>query len=46
MLPVYNIESEAIETVYTYEEWLREYNRRETKHRIRQRREHLYYLKK
>ena len=45
MLPVYNFGSEAIETVYTYEEWLREYNRRETKRRIRQRTEHLYYMK-
>lgn len=45
MLPVYNFGSEAIETVYTYKEWLREYNRRETKRRIRQRTEHLYYMK-
>ncbi len=44
MLPVYNT-LEAIETVYTYEEWLREYNRRETQRRIRQRTEHLYYIK-
>lgn len=36
---------EAIETVYTYEEWLKEYNRRETTRRIRQRTEHLYYMK-
>lgn len=41
----YNNGSEAIETVYTYEEWLKEYNRRETKRRIRQRTERLYYLK-
>ena len=45
MLPVYNNGSEAIETVYTYEEWLKEYNRREIKRRIRQRTEHLYYMK-
>ena len=45
MIPVYNNGSEAIETVYTYEEWLKEYNRRETKRRIRQRTEHLYYIK-
>ncbi len=45
MLSVYNSGSEAIETVYTYEEWLKEYNRRETKRRIRQRTEHLYYMK-
>ncbi len=44
MLPVYNT-FEAIETVYTYKESLREYNRRETKRRIRQRTEHLYYMK-
>ena len=41
----YNNRSEAIETVYTYEEWLREYNRQEAKWRIRQRTEHLYYMK-
>lgn len=45
MLSVYSIGSEAIETVYTYEEWLKEYNRREAKRRIRQRTEHLYYMK-
>ena len=45
MRTIYNIGSEAIETVYTYEEWLKEYNRRETKRRIRQRTEHLYYIK-
>lgn len=45
MRTVYSIGSEAIETVYTYEEWLKEYNRRETKQRIRQRTEHLYYMK-
>lgn len=42
---IYNIGSEAIETVYTYEEWLKEYNRRVTKQRIRQRTEHRYYTK-
>lgn len=42
---IYSNGSEAIETVYTYEEWLKEYNRRETKRRIRQRTEHLYYIK-
>lgn len=45
MLPAYSNGSEAIETVYTYEEWLKEYNRRETQRRIRQRTEHIYYLK-
>jgi len=45
MLPAYNNGSEAIETVYTYEEWLREYNRRETQKRIKQRTEHLFYMK-
>ena len=45
MLPVYNVGTEAIETVYTYDEWLKEYNRRETQRRIRQRTEHLYYMK-
>ena len=45
MRTIYNIGSEAIETVYTYEEWPKEYNRRETKQRIRQRTEHLYYMK-
>ena len=41
----YSSGSEAIETVYTYEEWFKEYNRREAKRRIRQRTEHLYYMK-
>jgi len=45
MRAIYSIGSEAIETVYTYEEWLKEYNRQETKRRIRQRTEHLYYMK-
>ena len=45
MITRYSSGSEAIETVYTYEEWLKEYNRRETKRRIRQRTEHLYYMK-
>ncbi len=45
MLPAYNNELERIETVYTYEEWLREYNRRETQRRIIQRTEQLYYIK-
>lgn len=45
MIAQYNIGSEAIKTVYTYEEWLKEYNRRETKRRIRQKTEHLYYIK-
>lgn len=45
MKAIYNSRSEAIETVYTYEEWLKEYNRREAKWRIRQRTEHLYYMK-
>ena len=45
MRTVYNIGSETIEIVYTYDEWLKEYNRRETQRRIRQRTEHLYYMK-
>ena len=45
MLPVYNGGSGAIETVYTYEEWLKEYNRRQTKRRNKQRTEHQYYIK-
>lgn len=45
MLPIYNNRFEIIETVYTYNEWLKEYNRRKTKRRIRQRTEHLYYMK-
>lgn len=45
MMITYSNGSEAIETVYTYEEWLKEYNRRETKRRIRQRTEHLYFMK-
>lgn len=45
MIITYISGSEAIETVYTYDEWLKEYNRRETQRRIRQRTEHLYYIK-
>ena len=45
MLPIYSKGTEAVETVYTYEEWLKEYNRRESKRRIRQRTERLYYMK-
>lgn len=45
MMITYSNGSEAIETVYIYEEWLKEYNRQETKRRIRQRTERLYYLK-
>lgn len=45
MMITYSNGSEAIETVYTYEEWLKEYNRQETKRRIRQKAEHLYYIK-
>lgn len=45
MMLTYSSGSEAIETVYTYDEWLKEYNRRETKRRIRQRAEYLYYIK-
>lgn len=45
MLVTYSNGSEVIETVYTYEEWLKEYNRRETKRRIRQRTERLCYIK-
>lgn len=45
MMITYSNGSGAIETVYTYEEWLKEYNRREAKRRIRQRTEHLYYMK-
>ena len=45
MMITYNNGSESLETVYTYDEWLKEYNRREAQRRIRQRTEHLYYLK-
>ena len=45
MRVIYSIGYVAIETVYTYDEWLKEYNRREIKRRIKQRTEHLYYMK-
>lgn len=45
MLPIYNSRAEAIETVYTYDEWIKEYHRRETQRRRRQRIERLYYIK-
>lgn len=35
MRTVYSIGSETIETVYTYDEWLKEYNRQEAHRRIR-----------
>lgn len=41
----YNNRPKAIETVYTYEEWLKEYNRRKSRKLIRKRTEHLYYIK-
>ena len=45
MMMTYISGLEAIETVYTYDEWLKEYNRQETKRRIKQRTERLYYIK-
>ena len=45
MRVIYNIGSETIETVYTYDEWLKEYNRQEIRRRISQRAERLYYMK-
>lgn len=45
MIIQYSNGSEAIETVYTYKEWLKEYNRRKTKRKIKQRAERLYYMK-
>ena len=45
MMVQYNNEFGAIETVYTYEEWFKEYNRRESQRRRRQRTERLYYIK-
>jgi len=45
MLSVYNNGLETIKTVYTYEGWLREYNRREARQKIRQRAKRLYYMK-
>lgn len=45
MRVIYSIGSEAIETVYTYEEWLKEYNRQETNKKITQRTKHIYYIK-
>ncbi len=45
MSPTYNQKLEAIETVYTYEEWLKEYNKRKLNQRIKQNTELLYYIK-
>ena len=45
MLSAYNRGSEAIETVYTYKEWLKKYSRREAKRKFKQRAEHIYYMK-
>lgn len=46
MLPVYNTGSEAlevIETVYTYEEWIKTYNK--TQRKSRQKAVRIYYMK-
>lgn len=45
MMITHNTRSKAIETLYTYEEWLKEYNHREAQRRMKQRTEHLYYIK-
>ena len=45
MMIQYNNGLEVIETVYTYDEWLKEYNRRESKRRIRKRTKYIYYMK-
>ena len=45
MLATYCYNNEAIETVYTYDEWLKEYKRRKAKRRTRQRAEHFYCMK-
>lgn len=45
MLTVYNGGSGAIETVYTYEEWLKEFNRQQSERRNKRRTECLYYIK-
>lgn len=45
MIPTIYNSIEVIETVYTYEEWLKEYNRRKSRKLIRQRTEHLHYIK-
>lgn len=37
--------SEAVEIVYTYEKWIKEYNRQEAKRKVRQKTECLYYMK-
>ena len=44
MLPVYS-NIEEIKTTFTYKEWLKEYNRRESKRRIRKRTKYIYYMK-
>lgn len=45
MVTQYNNRSEVFEVVYTYDEWIKEHNRRETQRRRRQRTECLYYIK-
>lgn len=45
MIITYNNGSEVFETfetVYTYEEWLKEYNRRETKQKMKKRKETIH----
>lgn len=43
MLAAYN-RSESIETVYTYDEWLKEYCRREALRKLRRRSIYLYFF--
>ena len=44
-MSVHNSGSAAIEPVYTYEEWFREYNRQETQRKTSQKTERIYYIK-
>lgn len=45
MSQAYSSGAEAAKTLYTYDEWLKEYNSREAQRKIRQRTEHVYYMK-
>lgn len=45
MSQAYRSGAEAVKTLYTYDEWLKEYNRRQSQRKIRQRAQHIYYMK-
>ena len=45
MPQAYSSGAEAVKTLYTYDEWLKEYNTRQSQRKIRQRTKYIYYMK-